>query len=75
MLTRIRWGVYYTHYFFGKYYRSYAQRTGLKTPRWAAVALFAAFSIYRETLRPPMFALAKWLLRRRQRFAHSGATT
>jgi glycosyltransferase involved in cell wall biosynthesis len=74
-LTRIRWAVYYTHYFFGKYYRSYAQRTGLKTPRWAAVALFAVFCIYRETLRPPLFALAKWLLRRRQRFAHSGATT
>jgi glycosyltransferase involved in cell wall biosynthesis len=75
MLTRIRWAVYYTHYFFGKYYRSYAQRTGLKVPRWAAITAFAAFSVYRETLRPPMFSLAKWLLRRRQRFAHSGATT
>jgi len=75
MLTRIRWAVYYTHYFFGKYYRSYARRTGLKTPRWAAVAMFAVFSIYRETLRPPVFGLAKWLLRRRQRFAHSEAAT
>jgi glycosyltransferase involved in cell wall biosynthesis len=74
-LARMRWAVYYTHYFFGKYYRSYAQRTGLKTPRWAAIVIFAAFCIYRETLRPPVFGIAKWLLRRQQRFAHSEVGT
>ena len=74
-LARIRWAVYYTHYFFGKYYPGYARRAGLKTPRWAAVAIFAVFCVYRETLRPPIFGFAKWWLRRQQRFAHSGVGT
>jgi glycosyltransferase involved in cell wall biosynthesis len=74
-LARILWPVYYTRYFYGKYYHSYAQRTGLKTPRWAAIVIFAAFCVYRETLRPPVFGMAKWLLRRRQRFAHSEVGT
>jgi glycosyltransferase involved in cell wall biosynthesis len=73
--ARILWAIYYTHYFYGKYYRTYAQRAGLKTPRWAAILIFAAFCIYRETLRPSVFGLAKWLLRKQQRFAHSEVGT
>ncbi len=75
MLSRIRWTVYYTRYFFGKYYRGYARRAGLKTPRWAALAIFAMFCVYRETLRPPVFGIAKWLLRRQMRIAQGGVAT
>jgi glycosyltransferase involved in cell wall biosynthesis len=63
-LTRMRWAIHYTDYFFGKYYRQYARRTGVRTPRWAAMAAFATFCLYRETLRPSLYRLAKWYLRR-----------
>lgn len=65
---RIYWSIYYTHYFFGKYYAAYAARLDLSTPRWLAEAAFAVFAIYRETLRPPLYALAKWSLRQRRRW-------
>jgi len=73
--TRIRWALYYTHYFFGKYYEQYARRTGVRTPRWAAMALFTVFCFYRETLRPPLYRLAKWYLRRQQQLAPEGVGT
>lgn len=70
---RIYWSIHYTHYFYGKYYKAYAARLGLRTPRLLAVAAFAAFSVYRELLRPPLHALAMAVLRRRaQRTASLG---
>ncbi|MBI2277798.1 MAG: glycosyltransferase family 2 protein [Dechloromonas sp.] len=65
---RIYWSIYYTHYFFAKYYAVYAARVGLRAPRWLAEAAFAVFAVYRETLRPPLYALAKWGLRQRRRW-------
>lgn len=64
---RIYWSIYYTHYFYGKYYAAYAARLRLRTPRVLAVAAFAVFSLYRELLRPTLHALAMALLRRRAR--------
>jgi glycosyltransferase involved in cell wall biosynthesis len=63
-LPRMRWAIQYTHYFFGKYYAAYAKRVGLRSPRYAALLAFVGFVIYRETLRPPLYRLAKWALRR-----------
>lgn len=65
---RIYWSIYYTRYFFGKYYRRYAKRVDLKWPKWAAIGAFALFAVYRETLRPPLYVLAHWWLGRRERF-------
>ncbi len=66
---RLYWSVRYTRYFFGKYYSAYARKQGLMAPRWLALTAFAAFALYRETLRPPLFTLAKAALRHRRRFA------
>lgn len=55
---RVYWSVYYTNYFFGKYYDAYSQKLGLRTPRWAALLCFATFAVYKETLRPPLHKLA-----------------
>jgi GT2 family glycosyltransferase len=66
---RIYWSIHYTNYFFAKYYASYAARLQLRTPRLLAVAAFAAFSVYRELLRPPLHALAMAMLRRARRDA------
>lgn len=73
--ARTRWALHYTHYFYGKYYEQYAWRTGVKTPRWAAMALFTVFCLYRESLRPPLYRLAKWYLRRQQPLAPEGVNT
>jgi len=51
-LRRIFWSVYYTNYFFRKYYRAYARKRGMVTPRWMALLMFAGFAVYREFLRP-----------------------
>lgn len=64
---RLYWSIYYTHYFFSKYYAAYADRLGLRTPRWAALLAFGVFAVYRDTVRPPLHALAMRLLRLRQR--------
>lgn len=64
---RMYWSIHYTRYFFGKYWTAYARRQGLRTPRWAALAAFAAFAVYRETLRPPAYQLAMWGLGLRAR--------
>jgi glycosyltransferase involved in cell wall biosynthesis len=63
-LKRLYWSIYYTRYFFDKYYQRYARRRGLRTPRWAALAAFSMFAIYRETLRPILHAAAMRMLRR-----------
>jgi hypothetical protein len=68
MFRRIHWSVRYTHYFYGKYYALYAARSGLRAPRWLAEAAFAVFAVYRETLRPPLYALARWGLCQRRRW-------
>jgi GT2 family glycosyltransferase len=65
---RVYWTVRYTAYFYGKYYRAYAARTGLRLPRWLALALFAVFAAYREFLRPPLHAAALRALRARAEF-------
>jgi hypothetical protein len=65
--SRMVWSMRYTHYFYGKYYTRYAARLGLGAPRWLTEAAFAAFAVYRETLRPPLYALVKWGLRQRRR--------
>lgn len=64
-IKRLYWSIYYTHYFFGKYYRGYAQRLGLRSPRWLALAAFCVFAAFRETLRPPLHAVAMRVLARR----------
>jgi hypothetical protein len=66
-LRRLYWSIYYTHYFFGKYYERYARRLGLRSPRWVALVAFSLFAAYRETLRPPLHAVAMRVLARRRR--------
>jgi glycosyltransferase involved in cell wall biosynthesis len=63
---RLYWSIYYTHYFFGKYYERYAKRLGLRAPRWIALVAFSIFAGYRETVRPPLHAVAMWVLARRR---------
>ena len=64
-LRRFYWSVFYTRYFFGKYYQRYAQRIGLKAPCWIALTAFTVFAVYRETLRPILHAVAMQVLARR----------
>jgi glycosyltransferase involved in cell wall biosynthesis len=68
-LGRLYWSIQYTRYFFGKYYAAYASKLGLRSPRSVALWAFTIFAIYRETLRPPFHAVAKWMLKLRQRMA------
>ena len=68
-LKRLYWSIYYTRYFFCKYYAVYANKLGLRSPRAVALWAFTLFAIYRETLRPPLYAVAKWMLRLRNRMA------
>jgi glycosyltransferase involved in cell wall biosynthesis len=70
---RLYWSVYYTRYFFGKYYERYAQRVGLRWPRWFALAAFAIFSVYRETLRPLLHAAWMAKLARRARLSNDSS--
>jgi glycosyltransferase involved in cell wall biosynthesis len=56
--NKIYWSIFYTNYFFKKYYKDYAKRVGLRAPRWAATMAFAVFAVYKETLRPPLYRLA-----------------
>jgi glycosyltransferase involved in cell wall biosynthesis len=75
-LKRLYWSIFYTRYFFGKYYERYARRLGLRSPRWVALVLFAIFAIYRETLRPILHGIAMRVLARRRASAgpHPGLT-
>jgi glycosyltransferase involved in cell wall biosynthesis len=72
---RLYWSVYYTRYFFRKYYERYARRLELPWPRWFALATFAIFSLYRETLRPVLHAawMAELARRARLPMVSSGA--
>jgi glycosyltransferase involved in cell wall biosynthesis len=66
---RIYWSVFYTRYFFRKYYGRYAARLQIKWPQWVATCAFTLFAAYREILRPPLYALAYWWLAQRERAA------
>ena len=69
---RVYWSIHYTDYFFKKYYARYAPRVGLHVPQVLALAAFASFAVYRETLRPPLHKLGLWAitnLRRRAQVA------
>lgn len=65
IIPRIYWSIYYTNHFYKKYYDDYASRVGLNVPRQLAVAAFAVFAVYRETLRPILKIIAMVLLNRR----------
>jgi glycosyltransferase involved in cell wall biosynthesis len=65
-LKRLYWSIFYTRYFFGKYYERYARRMGLRSPRWVAVLGFTIFAVYRETLRPILHGIAMHVLARRR---------
>ena len=65
-LKRLYWSIFYTHYFFGKYYELYARRMGLRSPRWVALFGFTIFAVYRETLRPILHGIAMQVLARRR---------
>ncbi len=67
-LKRLYWSVHYTRYFFGKYYERYAQRIGLRAPRWFALVAFSIFAVYRETLRPLLHSAAMLVLAGRKDF-------
>jgi glycosyltransferase involved in cell wall biosynthesis len=64
-LKRLYWSIYYTRYFFGKYYREYAERMNIHTPAWLALIAFSIFAVYRDTVRPPLYAVAMMILRQR----------
>lgn len=51
-LQQLYWSVFYTAYFYRKYYDRYAERVGLRTPRRAAVAVFAGYRTYMLFVRP-----------------------
>jgi hypothetical protein len=70
LFKRLYWSVHYTRYFFGKYYERYAQRLGLRSPRWFALFAFSIFAVYRATLRPPLHAAATRFMNRRARLAN-----
>lgn len=72
---RIYWSVFYTRYFFGKYYSRYASRLYMKWPRWVAICAFTLFAVYREILRPPLYVMAYWWLGRRERVVGHPSTT
>jgi glycosyltransferase involved in cell wall biosynthesis len=65
-LKRLYWSIYYTDYFFGKYYERYAKRLGLRSPRWFALVAFSTFAAYRETLRPVLHTIVMRMLARRR---------
>ena len=73
MLKRIYWSVYYTRYFFGKYYPRYAARLDLAAPRWMALTAFAIFAVYRELVRPPLYRIAIWMMGRRAQLRNAAS--
>lgn len=72
---RIYWSVFYTRYFFRKYYSRYASRLHMKWPQWTAICAFSLFAVYREMLRPTLYALAYWWLAQRDRAAGHPSTS
>jgi glycosyltransferase involved in cell wall biosynthesis len=57
-VKRIYWSIFYTEYFFRKYFDRYAERMGITVPRSVALALFAGFVVYKETVRPVLHDVA-----------------
>jgi glycosyltransferase involved in cell wall biosynthesis len=55
--ARVRWSIYYTAYFYQKYWFRYARRIGIRMPRVIALTFFATFAVYREFLRPYLYRL------------------
>jgi glycosyltransferase involved in cell wall biosynthesis len=60
-VRRIYWSIHNTDYFYRKHYDAYASKVSLRAPRPLALAAFAAFVSYREIVRAPLHAKAKWL--------------
>jgi hypothetical protein len=58
-IARLFWAVYYTDYFYRKYWDRYAERMGLRCPRMVALLLFAVWNTYVTLLRP-MRHLVLW---------------
>ena len=50
--AQLYWSIYYTDYFFGKYYERYARRLGLTTGRRMALVRFAIQHFYALFIRP-----------------------
>lgn len=50
--TRLFWNVYYTNYFYRKYFDRYARRVGLPFGRRTAIAIFAVYQIHALFGRP-----------------------
>ena len=75
VVQRLFWAIYYTGYFYRKYYAAYSRRVGVRSPRWFAVTLFAIFAIYREMVRTPLHRWARWLLRQRRGIQLSQVST
>jgi len=65
-VKRIYWSIVYTEYFFRKYFDRYAERMGIIVPRSVALALFAGFVVYKETVRPALHDVALALRQARQ---------
>lgn len=72
-LRRLYWSIYYTRYFFEKYYEQYARRLNLRWPRWCALIAFSIFAVYRETLRPVLYAAVMAGLARRARLSDASS--
>lgn len=46
---RLCCNIYYTNYFFGKYYKGFQKRLNLKLPRWVAMTLFSYTQVWELT--------------------------
>lgn len=51
-LSRIYWAMFYTDYFYRKYWTRYAKRVGLPIPRQVALAIFLVHQVYTQFVRP-----------------------
>lgn len=68
---RVYWSIFYTHYFFNKYYLRYAARIGSRVPQLSALLMFSVFALYREFLRPPLYAAVMKLMAHPRKLNHS----
>lgn len=55
---RVYWSIYYTRYFYRKYWTAYAARQGLRAPGWLALSAFSLFAAYRTYIRPALYPIA-----------------
>ncbi|MBV9829470.1 MAG: glycosyltransferase family 2 protein [Alphaproteobacteria bacterium] len=62
---RLYWTIFYTAYFYRKYWDRYRTRLGIRMPRRLAVAWFAVFATYREMLRPTLYRMVFAVMRLR----------